>query len=65
MMSYTELWKESKWHAYLKIKGSLPRCLMCFPKKAITYFNPEVCEVYALHVSLLYTLFCFSLDLTN
>lgn len=65
MMSYTELWKGSKLHAYLKIKESLTWCLMCFPKTAITYFNPEVYKVYALHVSVLYTLFCFSLDLTN
>lgn len=64
-VSYAGLWEGSKLLAYLKIKGSLTWCLVCFPKKAITCFNPEVCEIYALHVSVLCTLFCFRLDLTN
>jgi len=59
------LGRRSKLHTHLKIAGSLTWCLMCFPKKAITYFNPEVYEMYALRVSLLYTLICFSLEWTN
>lgn len=57
------LWKGSKLHhTWLKRKGSLTSC---FPRKAIMYFDPKVCEIYALHVSLLCTLIWFSPELTN
>lgn len=42
MMSYIGLWEGSKWYTCLKRKGSLTWCVLCFPKKAMMYFNPEI-----------------------